>query len=254
MLTNKIALVTGASRGIGRAIALRMASEGADVIMTYFRKRQAAEAVAAEIAAKGRRVQVCKVNLGDATDIEQLINAVRDFGGLDILVANAATGVMGPIMNTTPKHWDWTFGSNSWGFLRLAQLVTPIIAERNGGRIIALSSPGSTRVIQNYGLVGASKAALESLIRYLAVELAPCGIIVNGISPGFVDTDSARLVPRSDELLKMTSQQTPVGRNTTPEDVADVVLLLASDLSKMIVGQVIVVDGGYSLQAVTLPG
>jgi enoyl-[acyl-carrier protein] reductase III len=254
MLTNKIALVTGASRGIGRAIALRLASAGADVIITYLRKRQAAQGVATEIEMKGRRVQVCKANVSDPEDLEQLMTVVRDFGGLDILVANAATGVMEPLMNATSKHWDWTLRANAWGFLRLAQLAAPIMAERGGGRIIALTSPGSTRVIDHYGLVGTSKAALEAAIRYLAVELAPQGIMVNGISPGIVDTDAAGFLPRSDELLAMINKQTPAGRITTPEDVADVTLLLSSDLAKMIVGQIIVVDGGFSLRLAPLPG
>ena len=252
MLTNKIALVTGASRGIGRAIALRMASAGADVIITYLRKRQAAQEVATEIETKGRRVQVCKVNVSNTEDLEQLMTVVRDFGGLDILVANAATGVMEPLMNATLKHWDWTLGANAWGFLRLAQLAAPIMAERGGGRIIALTSPGSTRVIDHYGLVGTSKAALEAAIRYLSVELAPQVITVNGISPGRVYTDAAGFLPRSDELLAMINKQTPAGRSATPEDVADVTLLLSSDLAKMIAGQIIVVDGGFSLRLAPL--
>ncbi len=248
MLAGKIALVTGASRGIGRAIAVRLARGGADVIFTYLRKEAASRMLATDIEAIGQRARFVKANVGKPQDIQQLFEEVRDFGGVDILISSAATGVMEPLLQATEKHWQWTLAPNAWGFLSLVQQAAPIMSERGGGRVVALTSKASARVLDNYGLVGTSKAALESLVRYLAVELAPAGIVVNAVSPGFVDTDAARVLPNAEALLELTRKQTPAGRLTTVEDVAHVVCYLCSDQTRMIIGQTIVVDGGYSLR------
>lgn len=252
MVSGKTVLITGGSRGVGRAIALKMAEQGADVMLTYLRKRTAAQEVVSAIEGMGRRAMAVKTNVGDENDLDNVVAQLREFGGPDIFVSNAATGVMAPLSDATKKHWDWTLDANAWGFLALVQKLIPLFDERGGGRVIAISSPGSTNVLGSYGLVGTSKAALESLVRYLAVELAPKGIMVNGVSPGLLDTDATKFLPRSDELLELCRQQTPAGRLVTTEDVADVVLLVSSELYRMVVGQILVVDGGFSLQRLTL--
>src|SRR5688572_24884172 len=157
MLAEKIALVTGASRGIGRAVALRLAQEGADVVINYWRKESAAREVADAVMAYGRRALLVKADVADEKDVARLFDEVRAFGGLDIMVANAAIGVMEPLLAATSKHWQRTVGTNAWAFLALAQQATPLMRARGGGRMIALTSLGSTRVIENYGLVGSSK-------------------------------------------------------------------------------------------------
>jgi enoyl-[acyl-carrier protein] reductase III len=246
MLTGKIAVVTGASRGIGRAVALRLAQAGADVVINYLRKESAARQVAEEVIALGRRALLIKADVADDDDVARLFDEVRAFGGLDILVANAAIGVMEPLLEVTPKHWQRTLATNAWAFVAMTQQAAPVMRARGGGRIVALTSPGSQRVIEQYGLVGTSKAALEALVRYWAVELAPLGIIVNAVSPGMIETDAIKQLSSPDAILELVRQQTPVGRLATPEDVAGVVEFLCSPQAHMIVGQTLVIDGGYS--------
>ena len=244
----KIALITGASRGIGRATALRLAEEGADIVVNYVRKGTAAQEVVDAVQALGRRAIAVKANVAEAEGIQRLKEAAREFGGVDFVISNAATGVMEPVMEITEKHWNWTLNANAWAFLTLTQAMTPLLQARGGGHIIALTSLGSTRVMDHYGLVGTSKAALESLVRYCAVELAPLGIVVNAVSPGLVDTRSAHFLPEADELLVGAAQQTPTGRIATVDDVAALLAFLCSDEASMIVGQTIVIDGGLSVR------
>jgi enoyl-[acyl-carrier protein] reductase III len=252
VLTGKIALVTGASRGIGRAVALRLAQAGADVVVNYLRKESAAREVAEAVMALGRRALTIKADVADGDDMARLFEAIRAFGGLDILVANAAIGVMEPLSEVTPKHWQRTLATNAWAFLALTQQAAPLMRARGGGRIVALTSPGSQRVIEEYGLVGSSKAALEALVRYWAVELAPQGIIVNAVSPGMIETDAIKQLSNPDALLELVRQQTPAGRLATAEDVAGLVEFLCSPPAQMIVGQTLVIDGGYSHLAAKL--
>lgn len=247
MLAGKIALVTGASRGVGRAIALRLAEEGADVIVNYLRKGSAAREVAAAIAGLGRRALVVKANVSEPDDIQRLVDEAQAFGGLDIVISNAASGVMEPALAITKKHWQHTLNTNALAFLVLVQKTTPLLAARGGGAIVALSSSGARRVADGYALVGTSKAALESLVRYTAIELAPQGIIVNAVSPGLIDTDAAHFLPNAEEMLATTHAKTPAGRLVTVDDVADLVAFLCSARAKMIVGQTIILDGGYDL-------
>jgi enoyl-[acyl-carrier protein] reductase III len=218
------------------------------------RKERAARAVAEEIEALGRRALPVKADVGDDSDVARLFAEVRGWGGLDILVANAALGVMEPLLEATPKHWQRTLATNAWGFLAMTQQAVPLMRERGGGRIVALTSPGSQRVIDNYGLVGTSKAALEALVRYWAVELAPDGISVNAVSPGMIDTDAIRHLERPAAILDLVRRQTPAGRLATAQDVAEVVAFLCSPAAQMIVGQTLVVDGGYSHLAAKLNG
>ena len=167
------------------------------------------------------------------------------YSHLDILISNAASGVLQSMDELKVKHWDWAMDINARALLFLAQQSAPMMGR--GGRIIAISSIGAIRAIPNYTVVGASKAALESLVRHLAVELGPKGITVNTISAGVVDTDALKKFPNRDELIKVSMERTPLGRLTTPEDVANAVLLLCSELADMIHGQVVVVDGGYAI-------
>lgn len=248
----KVALVTGSGRGIGRAIALQLAHEGADLAINFFRNRAPAEETAAAIRALGRRAEVIKADVGDLDGIEALFLGVQEaFGGLDILVCNAASGYNRPALKQKPKGWEWTMNINARSLLFCAQKAAPLMEARRGGAIVSISSPGSFRVLPDYVVVGASKAALEALTRYLAVELAPLGIVVNAVSPGIVATDALRHfdASRDGTVLAQVQAATPAGRIVSPEDVARVVAFLCSPDAWMIRGQTILVDGGYTLPA-----
>jgi len=237
-------LVTGGSRGIGKAIALRLAREGAArVAIGYLRSDRAAEKTADEIAALGSEPLLVRGNISSKRVLEQ----VTELGPLAALVHNAATGVARPALETDTRHWDWTLNANARAFLQLAAAAAPQMAP--GSSIVAISSLGSSRVLENYALVGTSKAALEALVRYLAVELAPMGIRVNAVSGGLVETGALEHFPNREEMLRMGRERTPAGRMVTPEDIAAVVAFLLSPAAEMIRGQTIIVDGGFSLPA-----
>ncbi len=247
---NRIALVTGSGRGIGKAIALRLAADGADVVINFHRNQAPAEEVAAQIRALGRRALVVKANVSKIEDIDSLFETVgREMGGLDIFVNNAASGFNRPAVQQKVTGWDWTMNVNARAFLFAAQRAAPMMIERGGGAIVAISSPGSVRVLPEYIAVGASKAALEALTRYLAVELAPHKIVVNAVSPSLVETDALKhfATMGDPEIIPRAVAHTPAGRLVTPEDVAGVVAFLCSPAAFMIRGQVIVVDGGITL-------
>lgn len=248
--SNKIALVTGSGRGIGRAIALHLAQNGADVVVNFFRNRAPAEETAREIEKLGRRTLLVKANVGVLDDLKRLFDEVeRVFDRLDIFVHNAASGYNRPVMEQKPKGWDWTMNINARSLLFGAQRAAALMEKRGGGHIVSISSPGSGRVLPDYVVVGASKAALESLTRYLAVELAPMNIVVNAVSPGVVETEALQHFDAASEsgVLERAVQATPAGRLVSPEDVAAVVGFLCSPAAAMIRGQTIVVDGGYTL-------
>lgn len=245
-LSGKKALVTGGSRGIGRAIAVRLAQSGADVAINFFRQRQPADETARAIEEAGGRALVIKANVGDPKHIDKMYDELEEkFGSIDIFISNAASGVLKPFTDLTMKHLQWTMDINALALVHLAQHAYKLM--REGGKIVAISSLGSVRAIPNYTAVGASKAALESLVRHLASELAPKGINVNAVSAGVVDTDALRHFPNRNDLLDGSRRRTPAGRLTTPDDVADVTLFLCSQMAKMIHGQTLVVDGGYSI-------
>jgi len=235
--------VTGGSRGIGKAIALRLASLGATrVAIGYLRSDGPAEATAEELRALGAEPVLVRGNVSS----ERVQGEVRALGPLDVLVHNAATGVIRPALETEDKHWDWTLNANARAFLALARAAAPEMP--HGSSIIGISSLGSTRVLENYTLVGTSKAALEALVRYLAVELAPRGIRVNAVSAGVVETGALEHFPNRERMLEIGAQN-PVGRLVTPDDVAGAVVFLCSQEAEMIRGQTVVVDGGWSLLA-----
>ncbi len=247
-LAGKVALVTGGSRGIGRAIALRLAHAGAHVIITFFRNRTAAKETAEAISASRVRAHVVKVHVGDPDQVRALFEEVEhEFGALDVLVSNAASGVARPVLDLEVKEWDWTINTNARALLLLAQGAAPLMVRRGGGHVVAVSSLGARQVEQYYAAVGAAKAALESLTRYLAVELAPYGIVVNAVAAGVVATDALQHFPNRTAMLEKARTRTPAGRMVTPEDVAAVVHFLCTPAADMIRGQTIVVDGGISL-------
>lgn len=252
---NKIALVTGSGRGIGREIALNFAHQGADIVINFFRNRAPAEQTAEDIRQTGRRALIVKADVGSIEGINSLFDEIeQQFGALDILVSNAASGYNRPAMEQKPKGWDWTMNINARSLLFAAQRAVPLMEKRGGGSIVSISSPGATRVLPDYIVVGASKAALEAVTRYLAVELAPKNIVVNAISPGLVETEALKhfdAVRQDEHILERVMSMTPAGRLVTPNDVAGVVAFLCSPEASMIRGQVIVLDGGTTL---TMPG
>jgi enoyl-[acyl-carrier protein] reductase III len=265
-LSGRVALVTGASRGIGRAIALRLAQAGADVIVNYVTSQSAAAEVANAIAGYGRRSATVKADVSEAEDIQSMMEFVgREFGGLDILVSNAASGGFRPLMEASPKNFEAAMNTNVRALLLLSQAALPIMtrgaftpssaagdvpsnSRPARKKIIALSSHGSHRALPAYGLIGASKAALESLVRHLALELGNQGVNINTVLAGLVETDSTRMFPGSQQAFEIVSGRRMVGGlPLLPEAVADAVLFLASPLSDLVQGQILVVDGGEAL-------
>jgi enoyl-[acyl-carrier protein] reductase III len=250
LFDNKIALITGSGRGIGRVIALHFARNGADVVINFFRNRAPAEATAAEIQALGRHAWVVKANVGDLDDITHLFDEIESqCGGLDIFIGNAASGYNRPAMQQKARGWDWTMNINARSLLFAAQRAAPLMEKRGGGYIVSITSPGSFRVLPDYVVVGASKAALEAITRYLAVEFSPKNIIVNAVSPGIVRTEALEHfdILKNRGLIDRYAAATPAGRLVTPEDVAGVVAFLCTPAASMIRGQTLIVDGGYTL-------
>ncbi len=251
-LKGKIALVTGGSRGIGRAISLKLASEGADIIINFFRKRSTAEATAQEVQAKGVKAFLIKANVGEPEEVDRMFTEITEkFGRLDILVNNAASGVARAALDLDTRGWDWTMNINARAFLLCAQKAAKLMV--NGGNMVSISSLGSRLVLPIYTAVGVSKAALEALTRYLAIELAPKKIQVNGIAAGAVETEALKLYTADPNLPKPAWQTTPAGRMVLPEDIANLVAFLCSEESTMIRGQIIVIDGGATMSPVSSP-
>lgn len=252
-LAGRIALVTGGSGAIGRAVCLDLVRCGVTrIAFTYFSNHEGADETRRLLTEQGCTVEVIRANLNQDSAPQEIIDAVRAaFGRVDIFISNAASGVLKPATELRRKHWKWTMGVNAKAMLFIAQGLIegdePLMTE--GGRIIALSSLGAVRAIPQYAIVGASKAALESLVRSLAAELGPRGITANVISPGVVDTWSLQQFPNREQLLQIAEMRTPMGRIATPEDVGKLVAFVASPLASMITGQTLVVDGGYSILA-----
>jgi enoyl-[acyl-carrier protein] reductase III len=253
MFENKVVLVSGSGRGIGAAIALHFARLGADVVVNYFRNREPAEQTSASIRQLGCKALLVKANMGEPADIDRLFETIaKEFHGLDFYIHNAASGYNRPVMQQRLKGWDWTMNINARSLLFAAQRAAPLMEQRGGGVIVTISSPGAGRVLPDYVVVGASKAAIEAITRYLAVELAPRNIVVNAVSPGMVLTEALQhfeMVRTDVHLAEKATHITPAGRLVTPQDIANVVAFLCSPEASMIRGQVIAVDGGASLLA-----
>lgn len=245
-LAGKTALVTGAARGIGRAIATKLAAAGCDVAVNYYNSAEAAEALCAQIRAGGRRACAIQGSVGIPDSVDEMFAEFRrHFDRLDIVVSNAASGVLKPTVEMTLKHWRWCLETNALALNLLVQRALPLMPE--GGRVVAMSSLGAQRAMPGYGFVGASKAALEALARALAQELGPRGIRVNVVSAGVVDTDALSYFPNRDALLADFARRTPAGLVLTPQDVADAVYLLCLPEAAMINGHTLVVDGGFAI-------
>ena len=245
-LAGKVALVTGASRGIGRAIAHKLATAGCDVAVNYYNSADEAEALCAEIRGMGQRACALQASVGIPDSVDDMFTELaKHFDHLDIVVSNAASGVLKPALEMTLKHWRWCLETNALALNLLAQHAVPIMPA--GGRIIALSSLGASRAMPDYGFIGASKAALEALVRTLAQELGPRQIRVNTVSAGVVDTDALRYFPNRDQLLANFAHRTPAGPVLTPQDVAGAVYLLCLPEAAMITGHTLVVDGGFCI-------
>jgi enoyl-[acyl-carrier protein] reductase III len=240
----KSVFVTGGSRGIGRVIARRFAGLGAArVAIGYLRNDAAAEEAAEEVRSLGAEPLLVRGNVSSSRVAEEVVG----LGPFDAIVHNAATGVIRPALEVEERHWDWTLSANARALLTLARAAAPSMPA--GSSIVGISSLGATRVLENYVLVGTSKAALESLVRYLAVELAPRGIRVNAVSAGVVETEALQHFPNREEMLRAGRERTPAGRLVEPEDVADAVVFLCSPQAAMVCGHTLVVDGGFSLLA-----
>jgi enoyl-[acyl-carrier protein] reductase III len=245
-LAGKVALVTGASRGIGRATAQKLASAGCDVAINYYNSAEEAEALCVEIRGMGRRACALQASVGIPDSVDDMFAELgKHFDRLDILVSNAASGVLKPALEMTLKHWRWCLETNALALNLLAQRAVPLM--RAGASIIAMSSLGASRAMPDYGFIGASKAALESLVRTLAQELGPRQIRVNAVSAGVVDTDALRYFPNREELLANFARRTPAGPVLTPQDVAGAVYLLCLPEAAMITGHTLVVDGGFCI-------
>ncbi len=252
-LTGRVALVTGASRGIGRACAVRLADAGADVVVNYLTTQSAATDVAQEILNKGRRVAVVKADVGEPDDVRSMMEFIdKSFGRLDIIVSNAATGGFRPLVSASVRNFESTMRTNVLSVIHLVQSGLKLLRKGPGrSKVIAISSHGSHLALPMYGMVGTSKAALESLMRHFALELGPQGVNVNVVKAGLVDTDSSRRLPGADMIFEATKKYKSMtgDRMLTPEDVADAVLFLSSPMADMVQGETLTVDGGTGVHA-----
>ncbi len=250
MALEKTALVTGGSRGMGRATALRLARDGYAVVVNYRRDEDSARETVAAIEATGGRAMAVRADLEQPEAIDALFAQVRGrFGGLDVLVANAAATSFRPLLETEDRHVERTFSITVTGFLHCVRSAVPLM-KGHRATIVAVSGIDTLRVLPRHGNLGAAKAALETLVRYFAVELAPLGIRVNGVNPGFIETDSARFYAGPDYETRVRAEwirQTPAGRIGRPEEVASAISFLCSEESSFVYGQTIVVDGGHTL-------
>jgi enoyl-[acyl-carrier protein] reductase III len=249
-LEGKLALVTGGGRGIGRAIALELARRRCDLIINYVRHSDAAETTADLARQVGVKADTVRGNVADETQVQRMFDQIqRQYGYLDILVNNSASGVNKPATELTTHHWDWTLNVNARGAWLCARAALPLMQARGGGTVVSISSLGAQRVMSDYFLVGVSKAALEAVTRYLAVEFAAAGIRVNAVCGGLVETDALKSFSWGHDVIARTVTRTPAGRMVEPEDLARVVAFLCTDSAAMIRGQTLTVDGGYSLLA-----
>jgi enoyl-[acyl-carrier protein] reductase III len=245
-LEGQVAVITGGTKGIGRSVALKLAQRGANVVVNYFRSRSAADETVASLEALGVKALAVRGNIGNKDFHQKLFDQVDSkFGKVDILVSNAALGLFANVMDVDERAWDLSLHTNAEAMLFCTQKAVPLMPE--GGKIVALSSLGSIRCIPGYSAIGISKAAIESLTRYLAHELASSNINVNTVSGGFIDTDALKSFPNYDEMVTEVVRRTPFGRIGNADEVADVVVFLCTNASRWITGQIIIVDGGYTL-------
>lgn len=249
-LTGRVALITGGSRGIGRACAMRFAEAGADVIINYISSKSAAVEVAEEIEARGRRAYVIKADVSEEDDVTSMMDFVQDnIGQLDVLISNAATGGFRPLLSANPRHFQNAMNINALALVLLVQRSMSLLEQSSGrGKVIAISSHGAEMALPWYGLIGGSKAALESLARHLTLEVGDRGVNVNVVKAGLVETDSTRMIPDSEVMFERRREKTMMGdRMLVADDVANACLFLASPLSDMVQGETLIVDGGAAV-------
>lgn len=245
VFADKVGLITGGARGIGKATALKLAHAGSDVAVVYYNSSDEALALVDEIQAIGRKAIALQVNVADHLSVKEMFVQFKEhFNRLDFLISNAASGVLKPALKMSTKHWRWCLETNALALNHLAIEGRPLMPK--GGRIIALSSLGAHRAIPNYAFIGASKAALESLVRSLSLELAVDGITVNTVSAGVVDTDALKHFPNREQLLDEYQAHSLSDRPLTTQDVANAIYLLCLPEAAMINGHTLFVDAGYS--------
>lgn len=245
-LTGRSALVVGGTRGIGRAISLRLARAGAVVLANYVRDKSSADSLVTEATAAGLKIEICRADVATPKGIDSLEGAVsQTLGTPRIIVFAAATGVHKTIDELTARHFDWTFNLNVRAFFELVRRFSDKMSA--GSSIVALSSQGANRAIPKYSMVGASKGALESMARHYAAELAPRGIRVNVLSPGTAMTDAWKVLPDADRRLADAAQRSPIGRLVTLDEIAATAQFLCSDAASGIVGHTLIVDGGAGI-------
>ena len=245
-LSGKVAFVSGGTRGIGFSVAEKLAQRGANVVVNYFRSRQSAADAVEKIKGYGVDCFAHRANMGNHDQIPGVFEAIKErFGKLDIMVSNAALGLYRNLLDVDDKAWDLSMHTNARAFLHCIQIGTKFMPDHS--RIVTLSSLGSIRYIPGYSAIGVSKAALENIVRYAAIELAPRQITVNCVSGGFIDTRALSVFPNFETMKKEVSDRTPFGRIGKPEEVADVVVFLTTPAASWITGQTVIVDGGYSL-------
>ncbi|KTD04105.1 3-oxoacyl-ACP reductase [Legionella geestiana] len=246
VFAGKVALITGGARGIGRATALKLADAGCDVAIVYYNSSDEAERLVAEIEALGQKAVALQANVADEASVREMFAQFQNhFPRLDFLVSNAASGVLKPALQMTTKHWRWCMETNALALNHLVRAGRSLMPR--GARVIALSSLGASRAIPNYAFIGASKAALEALVRGLSLELAEDGISVNTVSAGVVDTDALKHFPNRTQLLDEYQAHALSERALTPADVANTIYLLCLPEAEMIKGHTLFVDAGYSI-------
>lgn len=245
IFSGKVALITGGARGIGRATAIKLAQCGCDIAIVYYNSSDEALQLVQLISDMGRKAVAIQANVADHQSVREMFVHFREqFKQLDFLISNAASGVLKPALKMTTKHWRWCMETNALALNHLVSEGRNLMS--SGGRVIALSSLGAHRAIPNYAFIGASKAALESLVRSLALELAEFGITVNTVSAGVVDTDALKHFPNREQLLDEYQAHSLADRPLTPEDVANVIYLVCRPEAAMINAHTLFVDAGYS--------
>jgi enoyl-[acyl-carrier protein] reductase III len=249
-LAGKTAVVTGGSRGLGRAIGMELAQRGANVALNFFRHAEEATGAVADLEAAGVRALAVRADVRKRDQVQRFFTKVDEtFGGVDVVVCNAASGVFRPLLEIDEEAWDWTMETSVQGALWCVQAAVPLLEKKGGGRIVNVGSLGVTRVLPDYGMNAVAKGGLDALTRYLAVELAPRKIVVNAVIPGIVDTAAWKtyLSTTKRQLHDASVARTPDRQGTTPEEVARVVAFLAGPDAGGIVGQALLVDHGFSL-------